>query len=282
MFSLSVEGADYKPEQGRYLPKSGILAIPICLPIKRVKNPVNAIVLGILTSFINFRSALIVDNPEHWCLYNTATKKRKRWTELKTAVTNMITSALFADIVWHVATISIPAGASLGIVGGLSRWSKGTDSTLAQRTWTMMWLLLGFTLNLPQIWAQYKSEQQACFATPHNLSFTHLAEKAHMTGPERIIKMLKPLEDHGHKISRNNAIGRWIAAQIVNTDPVKPNADEESLRPRGSKQKLERLPNFVGRVLEVGTLFLWAAPAIGGFVVVGQMSNAYGTCFRVF
>jgi hypothetical protein len=34
-------------------------------------------------------------------------------------------------------------------------------------------------------------------------------------------------------------------------------------------------------IKKVSFLLLFAAPAIGGFIVVGQMLNAYGTCISV-
>jgi hypothetical protein len=91
---------------------------------------------------------------------------------------------------------------SIAVVGGLSHFHHGSESTLAQRAWTMSWLATGIFVG------------PAAYLYP-------------------------------------------TFSSLIFRDPIQ------------------------GTVYKLG-LFLYAAPAIGGFVVVSQMLSNYGHCVQIY
>lgn len=143
----------------------------------------------------------------------------------------------------------------IAIVGGISRFRPG-QSALYQRVWTMMWLCLG-----PMVGAGLGTVVLSLVESRPVLWMTILV--------------------NGEKSGKINKGGDRAGNSEEETRcPDAGQTDESSQEAREPLNTDIRMQLFV-MGLSAAFLFAYMAPAIGGFVVVGQMLVQYGTCVKM-
>jgi hypothetical protein len=156
----------------------------------------------------------------------------------------------------------------LAINGALSKFHKG-HSTHAQRVWTMMWLGFG-SLGL------FLQNMNIRTGRPFRyLGLTLLHEDWRMMERFKSLGSGSYAFLSGSEISENARLPRTLGLFLLGIS-----SKCRKNYPKISWKSSDEMP-ISSEVIFHAYLFLYAAPAIGGFVVVGQMLRSHGICVTV-